>query len=59
MIMSKQRTDKLNKLANEDERFEDEPESTNPACLTTKLERRRRIEDLNEERRLREELDIF
>jgi len=34
-------------------------ESTGKGNLTTKLERRRRIEDLNEERRLKEELSEF
>ena len=33
--------------------------SNSKASLSTKLERRRRIEDLNEEKRLREELSEF
>ena len=37
----------------------DAPENMSKSSLTTKLERRRRIEDLNEERRMREELDEF
>ena len=37
----------------------DTAEPTSKARLTTKLQRRRRIEDLNEERRLREELTEF
>ena len=35
------------------------PEVPSKVSLSTKLERRRRIEDLNEERRLREELHEF
>jgi hypothetical protein len=34
-------------------------EPSSKASLSTKLERRRRIEDLSEERRLREELTEF
>ncbi|KTD15951.1 Uncharacterised protein [Legionella lansingensis] len=47
------------------EDFETEPEEFNDAqaiiepSLSTKLERRRRIEDLFEEKRLRKELDEF
>ena len=37
----------------------DVPESTSKMSLTTKLERRRRIEELNEEKRLREESSEF
>ena len=37
----------------------DTAEPTGKASLTTRLERRRRIEDLKEERRLREELTEF
>ena len=57
--MSRQRTVKLDKISNKNENSNDDQDSTNPACLTTKLERRRRIEDLNEEKRLREELSAF
>ena len=59
MTMRRQRTEKLAKKNNKDEKSCDDLDSTNPACLTTKLERRRRIEDLNEEKRLREELNAF
>lgn len=41
-----------------DELVESE-DSNSKASLSTKLERRRRIEDLNEDRRLREELNEF
>ncbi len=37
----------------------DSQESTSKVSSSTKLERRRRIEDLDEERRLREELTEF
>ncbi len=37
----------------------DTEEHENKPNLTTKLERRRRIEELNEERRMREELSEF
>ena len=37
----------------------DSQESSNKISLTTKLERRRRIEELNEERRLQKELCEF
>ena len=37
----------------------DAQEPNRPANLTTKLERRRRIEELDEERRLREELNEY
>ena len=57
--MSRQRTVKLDKNGDKDNKSSDDQDSTNPACLTTKLERRRRIEDLNEERRLREESNVF
>ena len=36
-----------------------DPDNTSKASLSTKLERRRRIEDIDEERRLREELTEF
>ncbi len=58
MTMSKSRiadntnTDKNNKS-------NDTQDGIHPVNLTTKLERRRRIEDLNEARRLREELTAF
>ena len=55
--MSKQRTDKTNKKNNHDLNASDDQDST--VGLSTKLERRRRIEELNEERRLREELTAF
>ena len=41
------------------EESNDSQDNGGKASLTTKLERRRRIEDLNEERRLREELSEF
>ena len=34
-------------------------DTTDETCLTTKLQRRRRIEDINEERRLQKELSEF
>ncbi len=37
----------------------DSQENTGKASASTKLERRRRIEELNEERRMREELSEF
>ena len=37
----------------------DAQESTSKASLSTRLERRRRIEELNEEKRLREESSEF
>lgn len=57
--MSRQRTEKANKVSNKDDKSNDDQDSTSSGCLTTKLERRRRIEDLNEEKRLREELNAF
>lgn len=41
------------------EESHDSQENGSKANLTTKLERRRRIEDLDEARRLREELSEF
>ena len=43
----------------EHEAASDSHEPTSKASLTTKLERRRRIEELNEEKRLREESSEF
>ena len=57
--MSKQRTVKATKNNCVDEKSSDDQENTQSSCFTTKLERRRRIEDLNEEKRLREELNVF
>lgn len=57
--MSKQRKSKIDSGRDKDENSSDDLDSTNPANFTTKLERRRRIEDLNEEKRLREELTAF
>jgi len=57
--MSRQRTVKADRISDKNENSNDDQDNTNPACLTTKLERRRRIEDLNEEKRLREELNAF
>lgn len=57
--MSRQRTVKLDKNSDKDDKSHDEQDNTNPACLTTKLERRRRIEELHEERKLREEANAF
>lgn len=37
----------------------DTQDDENPGNLSTKLERRRRIEDLNEARRLRDEQEVF
>jgi hypothetical protein len=57
MIMSNQRTEKLNSI-DKTEKTADHQDS-NLAGQPSKLDRRRRIEDLNEERRLREELNVF
>ncbi len=57
--MSKRRNSKLEPSRDKGDGSNDDLDSTNPANLTTKLERRRRIEDLNEEKRLREELTAF
>ena len=57
--MSKQRNRKLDLSRDKGDSSSDDMDSTNPANLTTKLERRRRIEDLNEAKRLREELTAF
>lgn len=57
--MSRQRTVKLDKNGDRYNKSNDDQDNTNPASLTTKLERRRRIEELNEERRLHEELNAF
>ncbi len=42
-----------------DEKSSDIQENPTPASTSTKLERRRLIEDLHEEKRLREELSAF
>ena len=42
-----------------DESNDTQDSSSNKANASTRLERRRRIEDLDEERRLREELSEF
>lgn len=52
--MAKQRTDKLD--TNNDK---DQHENIAPVNLSTKLERRRRIEEINDAKRLREELSTF
>lgn len=57
MIMSKQRIVD-NRSRDKNNKSNDSQENT-PVTITTKLERRRRIEDLNEEKRLREELSAF
>lgn len=57
--MSKQRIGKVDANHNKGEHSDDDLDITNPVNLTTKLERRRRIEELNEEKRLREELSAF
>ncbi len=49
----------VEKANTHNEDLNDAEESGGKGNLTTKLERRRRIEDLNEERRLREELSEF
>lgn len=54
--MSAQRSKKND--TNVDEAM-DSQESTSDNSLSTKLDRRRRIEDINEERRLRKELSEF
>ena len=57
--MSKQRIEKRDKGRVKDEKSNDSQDNSNSVNLTTKLERRRRIEDLSEERRLREESSVF
>ena len=57
--MSRQRIEKRNTGRAKDEKSNDSQDSNNPVYLTTKLERRRRIEDLSEERRLRDESSVF
>ena len=57
--MSRQGTVKLNKNTTNDENSSNEQDNASSTGLTTKLERRRRIEELNEEPRLREELNAF
>lgn len=57
--MSKQRTEKRDTGSAKAEKTSDNQDGSNPMPLTTKLERRRRIEDLSEERRLREESSVF
>lgn len=56
MAMSTRRFDEFD---NEIDDFSDTEAVTPEASPSTKLERRRKIEDLFEERRLREELDEF
>lgn len=56
--MARQRNDKLEINTNGDKK-EDQSENTASASLSTKLERRRRIEELNDAKRLREELSTF
>ncbi len=57
-MMSKQRTVKNNGLNDSFDKLNESSEHIN-TCPSTKLERRRRIEELNEEKRLKEELDMF
>ena len=57
--MSRQRIDRSNTSRDKEDSSSDNQDNTSSANLTTKLERRRRIEDLNEERRLREESSVF
>ena len=54
--MSKRRLDQLEASMNGNNNSDEIPTDANP---TTKLERRRRIEDLFEEKRMREELGEF
>ena len=49
----------INNVDTGSEELNDSQENTSKASLTTKLERRRRIEDLDDEKRLREELSEF
>lgn len=56
--MSKQRTVELETNMIGDKKIEQQ-ENTAPISLSTKLERRRRIEEINDEKRLREELSAF
>ncbi len=57
--MSKQRTEKRDTGSAKAEKTSDNQDGSNSMPLTTELERRRRIEDLSEERRLREESSVF
>lgn len=52
-------TRRFDEFDNEIDDFSDTEAVTPEASPSTKLERRRKIEDLFEERRLREELDEF
>ena len=50
---------RFDEFENEIEDFDDKEPIVSESSPSTKLERRRKIEDLNEERRLREELEEF
>ncbi len=58
MTMSKSRIAD-NTSNDKNNKSNDTQDGTHPVNLTTKLERRRRIEDLNDARRQREELSAF
>lgn len=56
--MSKKRTLTTDSNDNKDHALCDD-QSSNTTCPSTKLERRRRIEELHDAKKLREELDAF